>query len=261
VHRYFIQLAYHGQRFHGWQSQPNAPSIQECIETQLKVLFKEHIAITGCGRTDTGVHASLFYAHFDVEQAIENPDKLCNSLNSLLPSGIAIHQIFEVGSECHTRFDATLRTYHYHIHFQKNPFISATSSLLFQKPDFELMNQACKHLIGTQDFSAFNKSHASNKTGICELTKAEWTFSDHKAVFTISANRFLRNMVRAIVGTLLEVGYRKISPEDFKQIILSLDRKKAGTSVPAHGLFLADIQYPYLLNHQYVGKHQHQKEV
>jgi tRNA pseudouridine38-40 synthase len=238
VHRYFIQLAYHGQRFHGWQSQPNAPSIQECIETQLKVLFKEHIAITGCGRTDTGVHASLFYAHFDVEQAIENPDKLCNSLNSLLPSGIAIHQIFEVGSECHTRFDATLRTYH-----------------------FELMNQACKHLIGTQDFSAFNKSHASNKTGICELTKAEWTFSDHKAVFTISANRFLRNMVRAIVGTLLEVGYRKISPEDFKQIILSLDRKKAGTSVPAHGLFLADIQYPYLLNHQYVGKHQHQKEV
>ncbi|MCK5169359.1 MAG: tRNA pseudouridine(38-40) synthase TruA [Bacteroidales bacterium] len=243
--RYFIQLSYKGTNYHGWQIQPNAISVQEVVTNAFSTILREGIEITGAGRTDTGVHASYFVAHFD--SAINKLDldkKFLFKLNSLLPKDIAIHQVSQVKNETHARFDATSRTYHYYIHQQKDPFLLESSYFLPQKLNIDLMNEACELLFQFTDFTSFSKLHTDVKTNNCKIIEAFWSIDDYKLKFTITADRFLRNMVRAIVGTLIDVGKNKISLKDFIQIIEGKNRSDAGVSVPSHGLFLSNIVYP-----------------
>ena len=242
--RYFIKLSFRGTRFHGWQFQPNARTVQEELEHVLSLIFREKICLTGAGRTDSGVHAILFYAHFDTLLAIANPQELVRKINSFVDKDIAIHSIFQVPDDLHARFSAVSRTYQYRVHLNKNPFISDFSCRLFFVPDFELMNAAAIILMEYQDFTSFSKLHTDTKTNICNVIQAEWVEVDNEFVFVVSADRFLRNMVRAIVGTLLEVGQHKITLFEFKEIIEKKDRCYAGMSVPAHGLSLVDVTYP-----------------
>ena len=246
--RYFIQLSYDGTNYHGWQTQPNAVAVQQVLDEALSTVLRQPIETVGCGRTDTGVHARDFFAHLDV--LADGPSTmdhgLIRSLNSILPSDIAIKKIIPVDAEAHARFDAALRSYEYHIHFEKNPFNTNYSWLLRDQPDIELMNEAAKIIITYTDYSCFSKSNTQTKTNNCKISRAEWVATDNGIVFHISADRFLRNMVRAIVGTLLMVGRKEIGPEDVRQIIESKNRSNAGTSVPACGLFLTEIKYPYI---------------
>ncbi|WP_461449364.1 tRNA pseudouridine(38-40) synthase TruA [Mucilaginibacter sp.] len=249
--RFFLELAYDGTNYHGWQLQPNAIGVQEVLNKALSTILREPIETLGCGRTDTGVHAKQFFAHFDAEQpidhgpwSIEKKNNFLRSLNALLPHDIAVGSIFEVNSDDHARFDATLRSYEYHIHFNKDPFKYGYSWLLRDEPDIELMNQAAKIIMGYTDFSCFSKSNTQVKTNNCKISKAEWAKTDSGIVFHISADRFLRNMVRAIVGTLIQVGKKEIEPADIHVIIRSKNRSKAGTSVPACGLYLTEVVYP-----------------
>jgi tRNA pseudouridine38-40 synthase len=245
--RYFIELAYDGTHCHGWQVQPNAITVQELLDKALSTLMRQPIETTGCGRTDTGVHAKEFFAHLDVETMDHRPwamDK--RSLNALLPHDIAVKNIIAVHPDAHARFDATLRSYEYHIHFEKDPFLNGYSWLLRDKPNLHLMNQAAAIVMEYTDFSCFSKSNTQVKTNNCKIVKAEWVEADNGIVFHISADRFLRNMVRAIVGTLLMVGRGEIQPEDIRRIIESKSRSNAGMSVPACGLYLTEIKYPYL---------------
>lgn len=202
------------------------------------------IETVGCGRTDTGVHAKEFFAHYESEQTIPSAN-LIRGLNAVLPHDIAIKNIFEVDDEIHARFSATLRSYQYHIHFNKDPFKHGYSWLLRDMPDLELMNQAAQIIMEYTDFSCFSKSNTQVKTNNCKISRAEWVNVEDGVVFHISADRFLRNMVRAIVGTLLMVGRKEISPEDVRNIINSKDRSNAGTSVPACGLYLTEVKYPF----------------
>ena len=241
--RYFLELSYNGASYHGWQNQPNAISVQETIEHALSVLLKTKTPIVGAGRTDAGVHAKQMFAHFDVENAL-NKEQLKHRLNSFLPSGIAVLNIIEVTENAHARFDAISRTYEYWISLSKNPFLSQFSYQLHYEPDIEKMNDACRVLFEYTDFQCFSKSNTDVKTYICELMQANWQWQNEKLVFTIQADRFLRNMVRAVVGTLLEVGKGNISKEDVKNIIESKNRSRAGASVPAHALYLTNIAYP-----------------
>jgi tRNA pseudouridine38-40 synthase len=242
--RYFIELAYKGTKFHGWQVQPNATSVQECLEKALSTITRETIAVTGAGRTDTGVHANYFVAHFDSSKLnLDHPD-FTHKLNSFLKDDISIFAISKVGQEAHARFDAVSRTYHYHLNLQKDPFSVETSWYFFKQPDLELMNAACRILFDHTDFTSFSKLHTDVKTNNCKIYQAEWTQNGHNLVFTVKADRFLRNMVRALVGTLLEVGLGKMDLADFRVVIERKDRGAAGLSVPAHGLFLTDIEYP-----------------
>lgn len=242
--RYFIQLSYKGTNYHGWQIQPNAISVQEILTKAFSTILREEIEITGAGRTDTGVHASYFIAHFDSEKENLNLDKkLIFKLNSYLPKDIAIYKILAVHPEAHARFDANSRTYYYYIHQQKDPFLLETSYYLPQKLDIDLMNKACELLFQFNDFTSFSKLHTDVKTNNCIIKKAFWTQDYYKLKFTITADRFLRNMVRAIVGTLIDIGKKKITLEDFIQIIENKNRSDAGISVPAQGLFLANITY------------------
>ncbi len=244
--RYFMHLAYNGAPFHGWQSQPNAVSVQSTIEEALSTIMREPIKIVGAGRTDAGVNAHSMVAHFDVEKPIVNTDSLVRGLNSLIGRDIAIYSIKEVHDDAHARFDATSRTYHYYAHAEKSPFLY---DLSWQAPatlDYEKMNEAAMSLLETDDFTSFAKLHADNKTNICRVTYAKWEpLGDGRWVFVITADRFLRNMVRAVVGTLVEVGRGKISIEGFRHIIDKKDRCSAGTSMPGHALFLWDVKYPY----------------
>jgi tRNA pseudouridine38-40 synthase len=246
--RYFIQLCYDGTRSHGWQTQPNAIAVQQVLDEALSTVLRQPVETVGCGRTDTGVHAKDFYAHLDV---VDGPRTMdlgpIKSLNSILPSDIAIKKIIPVAAEAHSRFDATLRSYEYNIHFEKNPFNTNYSWLLRDRPDMELMNEAAKIIMQYTDFSCFSKSNTQTKTNNCKISRAEWVALGDGIVFHISADRFLRNMVRAIVGTLLMVGRNEIEPEDVRQIIESRNRSNAGTSVPACGLFLTEIRYPFPL--------------
>lgn len=242
--RYFLKLAYNGTSFHGWQVQNNAVTVQGEIQKALSILLREEIAIMGCGRTDTGVHASCFYAHFEIESLPFSEDKLVYKLNALLGKDIAIYSAFKVNEELHTRFSALEREYKYYISTRKNPF-NANAWLYVCKPDVKLMNDAAKHLLTVSDFGAFCKAHAGNATNICKVVHAEWTVENEHLVFTIRADRFLRNMVRSVVGTLLMVGEQKINFTDFKNIIQSGQRSLAGESVPAKGLFLTDVIYPF----------------
>lgn len=247
--RFFIELAYDGTNYHGWQLQPNAVGVQEVLNKALSTVLRQPIETLGCGRTDTGVHAKEFFAHFDVEgeSIVNSPWSIADkvrSLNSVLPYDIAIKNIIPVHAETHARFDATLRSYQYHIHFNKDPFKHGYSWLLRDVPDLELMNRAAAIIMEYIDFSCFSKSNTQVKTNNCKISRAEWVKNDGGIVFHISADRFLRNMVRAIVGTLIMVGRKEITPDAVRDIIESKNRSNAGTSVPACGLYLTEVKYP-----------------
>ena len=240
--RYFIEFSYNGTHFFGYQIQPKQISVQEVLEKALSTLLREDIKTTGAGRTDTGVHARKIFAHFDTEQSIS--EDLVKRMNAFLPPSIAIKRIFQVEEEMHARFSAVYRTYEYHISLEKDPFTEAFSWQMWrQKLDVEKMNEACKILFEYEDFTSFSKLHTDVKTNNCKIYHAQWNQKGSSLVFTISANRFLRNMVRAIVGTLVEVGLGKIKPTDLHDIIQAKYRNKAGASAPAHGLYLVDVGY------------------
>lgn len=292
--RYFIELAYDGTAYHGWQVQQNAHSVQETLNKALSTILRQPIETTGCGRTDTGVHAKEFFAHFDVEEEVhgswamdrgkeenvhgslvmdhgkeggvydnESPSAMnhepstmnalamnqkIRGLNSILPADIAVKSIIPVSPGAHARFDATLRSYQYHVHFNKDPFLRGYSWQLRDVPAMDLMNQAAAMTMDYIDFSCFSKSNTQVKTNNCKISRAEWVQAEQGMVFHISADRFLRNMVRAIVGTLMMVGRKEIPPETVRQIIESKNRSNAGMSVPACGLYLTEVKYPFLVS-------------
>jgi tRNA pseudouridine38-40 synthase len=243
--RYFISFAYNGKNFHGFQSQPDAASVQETLEQALSTLFREKITIVGAGRTDTGVHAKQMYAHFDTELDLES-DYWSHKLNSFLPPSIVIYRIFSVHPDAHARFDATSRTYEYYIHTFKDAFIAEGSWYHSLPLDVEKMNEACSLLFEYIDFECFSKVHTDVNTFNCKISEAHWKQSGNQLIFTITADRFLRNMVRAIVGTMVNIGLGKIEVADLSTIIESKDRNKAGFSVPPHGLYLVNVAYPYI---------------
>ncbi len=246
--RYFLKLSYNGHTFKGWQVQDNTNStIQQVLEEKMSMILKEKVSLTGCGRTDTGVNAQNYIAHFDLHQInlVQNKDHWIYKFNTVLPADIAIQDILPVVPNAHARFDATERQYYYFISQQKNPFRNNFSWYVYGEIDFDLMNKAAKILLEYSDFTSFSKLNSQNKTNICKITKAVWQQSNEKEWrFTISANRFLRGMVRAIVGTLIMVGKNKISLQEFKSIIDAKDRSLAGNNAPAHALFLMSIKYP-----------------
>lgn len=241
--RYFIQFSYFGKAYHGWQNQPNAITVQEVLENALTVLLRKKIALVGAGRTDAGVHAKEMYAHFDFEIISDMLD-LVYRLNAFLPNDIAVKNIFKMRREAHARFDATLRSYEYWISDVKNPFLMQSAHYIKHPLDIVLMNNAANLLLGKQDFECFSKSKTEVNNHFCEIKKAGWIKMEDRIVFEITADRFLRNMVRAIVGTLLDVGVGKSDLETVKAIIKSKDRTKAGVSVPAKGLYLTAVSYP-----------------
>jgi tRNA pseudouridine38-40 synthase len=243
--RYFIELAYNGTNYHGWQSQPNAVSVQETLEKALTLLLKTPIEIAGAGRTDAGVHAKQMFAHFDYPEELDSSFWV-TKLNSYLPKSIVIYNIIPVSDDAHARFDATSRTYEYHIHTFKDAFISEGSWLYAQPLNLQLMNEATTLLLNHTDFECFSKAHTDVFTFNCKITQAHWQQKGNQVVFTITADRFLRNMVRAIVGTFINIGLEKITIQDLQTILDSKDRSQAGFSVPAHGLYLTQITYPYL---------------
>ncbi len=243
--RYFMRLSYRGAPFCGWQIQPHDPSVQQTIEQALAVLLHAPTGLTGAGRTDTGVNARTMVAHFDSAQPLVDLPTMVRSLNGILPRDIAIHAIFPVHDTAHARFDATSRTYKYFAHDTKSPFLYPLSWHCRPGLDYDQMNEAAQLLLDYRDFTSFSKLHTDVKTNNCRVTHAQWQHEGDQWVFTITADRFLRNMVRAVVGTLVDVGTHKISVSDFAQIIEQRDRCKAGMSMPAHALFLWDITYPY----------------
>ena len=240
--RYLIRLSYNGSNYHGWQSQKNSTSVQDAITKALNLLLKSEIKITGAGRTDTGVHAKDYYAHFDFENKL--PDDLVYKINKLLPDDIAIKNIKKVENDFHARFTAISRTYQYQILRNKNPFHKNYAYYFYGNIDINLMNEAAKILFEYTDFTSFSKVDTQTKTNNCKILVAEWTQEKDMLIFTIKADRFLRNMVRAIVGTLMEVGLHKVNLIEFRNIIESKNRSNAGYSVPANGLFLIEIEYP-----------------
>ena len=244
MQRYFIYLSYNGKNYCGWQVQPNGITVQQKLEEALTVLLRQEIAIVGAGRTDSGVHARSMIAHFDCD----NPDLdmvyLTQKLNRFLPPDIAIDRIAPVTPEAHARFDAVSRTYKYFLSHKKDPFNSEFVYFIPTPLDYEKMNEAALILFDFTDFTSFSKLHTDVKTNNCRIDFARWTDEGGCHVFTITADRFLRNMVRAIIGTLIDVGRGKLSLADFRRVIESKDRGKAGTSAPAHALFLWDVSYP-----------------
>lgn len=242
--RYFIHLAYNGANYCGWQFQPDLPTVQQTLEEALSTLLREKINIVGCGRTDTGVHASDFYAHFDAECQFD-AEQLTFKLNSFLPQDIAIFKIFRVVDNAHARFDATARTYQYHVSDHRLPFKQGLYSRIYFSPNVEAMNEAASVLIEYEDFTSFAKLHTQVKTNICHLTEAHWDRVGEEFVFTIRSNRFLRNMVRSVTGTLLDVGRGKLTINGLRSIIEQKDRCAAGVSMPPQGLFLTKVEYDF----------------
>ena len=253
--RYFVELSYDGTGYHGWQVQPNGKSVQETLQHALALLLRQDVAVTGAGRTDAGVHAAKMVAHFDVDDLLPMPpvrggeqqsgeDYLCFRLNGILPHDIAIHAVYPVAPDAHARFSATARTYHYYVHTRKSPFLRDRSWRLVHTPDFEQMNRAAVLLTQYTDFTSFSKLNTDTKTNICHVRSARWVqLSDYEWRFEITADRFLRNMVRAIVGTLMEVGRGQLTLDGFRRVIEQKDRSVAGDSVPARGLFLVNVEY------------------
>lgn len=241
--RYFIRFSYFGKRYHGWQNQPNGVTVQQVLEQALSQLLTVSVSLTGAGRTDAGVHAKEMYAHFDGE-SIADTQNLTYRLNAFLPDDIAVQDIFRVPDRVHTRFDALERTYEYWIVQEKNPFLRDSAHYVRQSLDVGRMNEAAGILLQETHFECFSKSNTDVKTYTCSLKKAEWAWRDGILVFTVTADRFLRNMVRAIVGTLLEVGTGKTDIGHVKMVLKSRDRRMAGPSVPAKGLYLTQIIYP-----------------
>ena len=243
--RYFLRFAYDGTAFHGSQRQPNGVTVQETMEQALAMIFREPIPLTFAGRTDAGVHAREMYAHFDIGCQLPDAGHICFRLNGILPDSIAIFDIFPMTADAHARFSAVRRTYEYHIVDHKDPFLCQQATRVRPGLDFEAMNEAAQLLIGKQDFASFCRTNTDVKTTICDLTRAEWReLGNGHAVFTIAADRFLRNMVRAVVGTLFEVGRGKMTKEQFAEVITQHNRCAAGDSAPAEGLFLVQIDYP-----------------
>ncbi len=241
--RYFLEISYNGSTFHGWQIQPNAISVQETIEDALKTLLKEEIKIVGAGRTDTGVHARHMCAHFDYEKNFGLVE-LKNNLNSFLNKEIYINDIYKVEDEIHARFSAISREYEYYISLKKDVFNYKTTHLIQQDLNIEKMKQALLIIKDYEDFEAFSKSNTDVKTYLCNIMSCSLVKKENIIIFKIKANRFLRNMVRAIMGTIVEIGLEKISLEELHTILKSKDRSKAGPSMPAHALFLTNIEYP-----------------
>lgn len=240
--RYFLEFSYNGQKYFGWQKQPKQISVQEVLEKALSTLLRQPIDILGAGRTDSGVHAKQMFAHFDFEEIL--PEDLIHRLNSFLPKDITVYNVHKVNSDAHARFDATERTYHYFVQIGKDPFNFDYAWQIRYELDLDKMNEAAKSLLGKQDFSSFAKIHTDVKTHICEVKFAEWQQNGNELKFTITADRFLRNMVRSVVGTLADVGKGKINLEEFNHIIAQKDRSFASGSAPAQGLYLAEVVYP-----------------
>ncbi|WP_018108653.1 tRNA pseudouridine(38-40) synthase TruA [Bacteroides propionicifaciens] len=244
MNRYFIYLAYDGSNYHGWQIQPNGSSIQESLMKALQTFLRQEIEVVGAGRTDAGVHAKIMIAHFDIDRVLDVA-VVADKLNRILPQDIAVYKVVAVKPDAHARFDATARTYKYYITTRKDPFQRNYAYRIPFELDVDKMNAAAQILFEYTDFTSFSKLHTDAKTNLCTIMQADWVVVDaHSLVFTIKANRFLRNMVRAVVGTLLEVGRGKMDLDGFRRVIESHDRGVAGTSVPGHALFLFDVDYP-----------------
>ncbi len=241
--KYFLQFSYNGKAYHGWQNQPNAISVQEVLEKAFATLLREKVSLVGAGRTDAGVHAKQMFAHFEIDP-IQDVKDLKYKLNAILPEDIAVQEIIHVSKEAHARFDAVSRTYEYWITQRKDPFYKDGAHYVKQDIEIERMNEAALLLLEHDDFECFSKSNTDVYTYLCDITAANWVIEDDLLIFTITANRFLRNMVRAIVGTLLDVGVGKSNIDDVKAIINSKNRSNAGTSVPAKGLYLTQVIYP-----------------
>ncbi|RDK84701.1 tRNA pseudouridine(38-40) synthase TruA [Marinirhabdus gelatinilytica] len=241
--RYFIEIAYNGTHYHGWQIQPNALSVQAVVEQTLSTFFRNEIKVVGAGRTDAGVHAKQLFAHFDLDETIDAENTIYK-LNSFLPKDISVQNILRVTPEAHARFSATSREYEYVVSLGKDPFAQELAYQIHRAPNMEQMNKAAEILLHYSDFQCFSRSNTDVKTYLCDVKKAVWEKQGDTLLFTITADRFLRNMVRAVVGTLLDVGFDKVSLEDVHTIIKSKDRGNAGASVPAHGLYLTKVSYP-----------------
>lgn len=241
--RYFLHLSYKGTNYHGWQIQPNAHTVQAEIQEGLSTILRTKVDIMGSGRTDTGVHAKVQVAHFDFDEPLDM-DQLVHKLNGLLPSDISIQSCAEVKPDAHSRFDAIERDYRYYINHRKSPFLTTESYYFSYDLDLDLMNAAAKELLGEQDFESFSKVKTEVNNFICNISKAEWFEQNDQLVFHVRANRFLRGMVRALVGTLIQVGQKKLTVEEFKTVIKAKNRKSAGRAVPPHGLFLTAVKYP-----------------
>ncbi len=239
-------MSYDGTAYHGWQRQPNGESVQETLEGALSILLRQPVEVVGAGRTDAGVHASMMVAHMDLSSPLGGDLErgLVYKLNKLLPHDIAVQRVWPVADDMHARFSATSRTYHYYIHTRKNPFLRDRSWLVTFPLDFDRMNEAAQRLFDYEDFTSFSKVNTDAKTNLCHITEARWEEVEQgNWRFTITANRFLRNMVRAIVGTLVEVGRGRMTVEEFCQVIEQKNRCSAGESVPAHALFLTRVEY------------------
>ncbi len=243
MQRYFVYFSYDGTAYHGWQIQPNGNSVQEELQKALSTILRDDIEVVGAGRTDAGVHARQMAAHFDTEAVIDEP-QLAFRLNRILPRDIAVDRVEKVDNDMHARFSAVKRTYHYFIHTKKDPFCRTYSCELHYPLDFSLMNEAAEHLLHVDDFGAFCKTNTDVKTTLCNVQEARWIQqSDHSWYFVISANRFLRNMVRAVVGTLIEVGRGRMSIDEFDAVVAGKKRTAAGESMPGNALFLVKVEY------------------
>ena len=245
--RYFLHLAYNGKNYHGWQFQLNTPlTIQQVLQEKLSLLLHEKITLIGCGRTDTGVHAREYYAHFDCgkEDLILHKDQWLFKMNHCVPKDIALINILPVQDNANARFSATARTYKYYIHQVPDPFANDISAYIYGTIDIDLMNEAAEIIKNTKDFTSFTKVNNNHANHICQIMECNWVKENHHIIFTVKANRFLRNMVRALVGTMLEVGTKKITVADFEKIVLSQNRNNAGASITGRGLHLVSIEYP-----------------
>ena len=241
--RYFITFSYDGTAYHGWQIQPHSVTVQEELQKALSTLMRKPMEVVGAGRTDTGVHARKMIAHFDHDEVLDC-SQLVYKLNKLLPRDIAVQHVEPVADDMHARFSAKSRTYHYYVHLDKNPFLRSYSWQVYGNPDFELMNRAARVLMEYKDFTSFSKVNTDTKTNDCTITEASWDrVGEDQWRFTVTANRFLRNMVRAIVGTLMEVGRRRMTIEQLRSVIEAKDRCRAGDSVPGNALFLVEVLY------------------
>lgn len=249
MQRFFIEIAFNGGAYHGWQAQPNAPTVQQALDSALGTICRQPVETVGCGRTDAGVHAKQLFAHFDLNDPVEDPEdpNFAYRLNALLPYDIAAKRVFAVAPGAHARFDATQRHYEYFLHTGKDPFRQGLSWQVRSLPDLDKMNEAAHALLAYRDFSCFSKSNTQTFTNDCTISQAAWTrVGPGQLVFTIAADRFLRNMVRAIVGTLLEIGNGDKLVSHIHEVVGSKNRSMAGMSVPAHGLYLARVLYPYV---------------
>ena len=241
--RYFITFSYDGTAYHGWQIQPHSVTVQEELQKALSTLMRKPMEVVGAGRTDTGVHARKMIAHFDHDEVLDC-SQLVYKLNKLLPRDIAVQHVEPVADDMHARFSAKSRTYHYYVHLDKNPFLRSYSWQVYGNPDFELMNRAARVLMEYKDFTSFSKVNTDTKTNDCTITEARWDrVGEDQWRFTVTANRILRNMVRAIVGTLMEVGRGRMTIEQLRSVIEAKDRCRAGDSVPGNALFLVEVLY------------------